>query len=119
MQYSIKIDCEEISQFLQEFCFSHGITWDNVDNKIAFQFLDKPYLIINLTSRFIYWHTDAKSNQEISLSEIIAIIKALPEFPKIKLGSYDVLFNQDKSGIKVGCTSVTKDQVKQIWEALQ
>jgi len=124
----VAVDTEEVSKMIQELTFKVGLTWcDNCKDY---------YLIPQLSyGKFISFDEDEGGNiffvktpkenyHIISLDETVRLLKLhtqKPKPPEIFIMSdgqkHKVEF--EEFGIKIGCTSITKDKVAEIAEAVK
>ena len=116
------------SNLLQEAAMSIGFSASCLGGKaIAIPFYNNLVLLFNISNKVISHNSRTYSYDEaarcnlgpygqvITASEMFAKL-CEPPVPQIKIGNYVVKFECDK--IKVGCTTVSNDTVKAIYEQI-
>ena len=115
-KFYVKIQHPAISEAIQKIAFENGYNWCNKPNQPEVMHTDKEHLVFYPEERKIY--TSLDPNKNFQIFEVDDAVRQLTE-KLMKIGEHNVKFATNGSYIKVGCQTVTFNQVVEIYEEMK
>ena len=106
---SVKVSPEE-SDVLQRLAFLKGYSWQCAGKQVGY--LSIQIIFFNKDGTIYSGVGRVSDYEELSFRDALTFLATAQL--SMKLGEYTVVYNADLSGIKVGCTAVSKAQVDEI-----